>query len=64
LRISIDSTVTGTTHEYKNVHEWQTEVELARIYVGFHYHSSVVQGGLLGCKVAHSVMHNYFGPVH
>ena len=64
LRISIDSTVTGTTHEYKNLHEWQTEVELARIYVGFHYHSSVVQGGLLGRKVAHSVMHNYFGPVN
>lgn len=63
LHISIDSTVTGTTHDYKNVHEWQTEVEFARIYVGFHYHHSVVQGGLLGRKVAHYVMQNYFQPV-
>jgi PAP2 superfamily len=64
LQISIDSTVTGTTHKYKNVHDWQAEVELARIYVGFHYHHSVVQGGLLGRKVAHHVMANYFGPAH
>lgn len=64
LHISIDSTVTGTTHDYKNVHEWQTEVESARIYVGFHYHNSVVQGGLLGRKVAQSAMRDYFGPVH
>jgi len=64
LRISIDSTVTGTTHNYKNVYEWQTEVEFARIYAGFHYHQAVVQGAVLGHKIAHYVMHNYFGPVH
>jgi len=64
LRVSIDSTVTGTTHNYKNVYEWQTEVEFARIYAGFHYHQAVVQGVVLGHKVAHYVMHNYFGPVH
>jgi len=66
LHISIDSTVAGITnkvHSYKNVHEWQTEVELARIYTGFHYHQSVVQGGLLGRKVAHHMMGNYFRPV-
>ena len=64
LRVSIDSTVTGTTHNYKNVYEWQTEVEFARIYAGFHYHQAVVQGVVLGHKVAHYVMHNYFNPVH
>ncbi len=63
FQISIDSTVTGTTHNYKNVHEWQTEVELARIYVGFHYHHSVLQGGVLGNKVARHVLSHYFRPL-
>jgi PAP2 superfamily len=64
LEVSIDSTVTGTTHTYRNVHEWQSEVESARIYVGIHYHHSVVQGGVLGRKVAQNVAVNYFRPVH
>jgi hypothetical protein len=64
LPVSIDSTATGTTRNYRNVQEWETEVELARIYVGFHYHHSVVQGNLLGRKVAHYVMTNYFQPVN
>jgi hypothetical protein len=63
LQISIDSTVTGTTHNYKNVHEWQSEVESARIYAGIHYHQAVVQGGVLGRKVAHHMATNYFRPV-
>ena len=63
LDISIDSLVTGTTHTYKNVREWEKEVAMARIYAGFHYHHSVVQGLVLGQKVADHVAHNYFRPV-
>ncbi|HEX8799232.1 MAG TPA: vanadium-dependent haloperoxidase [Terriglobales bacterium] len=64
LQLAIDSTVTGTTHTFNNVNDWQNEVENARIYVGFHYHHSVVQGDLLGRKVAQFVTHNYFQPVN
>lgn len=63
LSISVDSAVTGTTHTFSNVREWQNEVEFARIYAGFHYHHSVVQGIVLGHKVAQHVLVNYFGPV-
>ena len=63
LQISIDSTVTGTTHNFNSVREWQKEVEFARIYTGFHYHHSMVQGFVLGHKVAQNVVTNYFRPV-
>jgi hypothetical protein len=39
------------------------EVGFARIYAGFHYHHSVVQGLVLGHKVAQNVVLNYFRPV-
>jgi PAP2 superfamily len=63
LQISLTSTVTGTTHNFDSVREWQNEVEFARIYTGFHYHHSMVQGFVLGHKVAQNVVTNYFRPV-
>jgi len=63
LEISLYSPVTNTTHNFNSVREWQREVEFARIYAGFHYHHSMVQGFVLGRKVAHHVMTNYFRPV-
>jgi PAP2 superfamily len=63
LQISVYSPVTNTTRTFDSVREWQREVEFARIYAGFHYHYSVVQGLVLGHKVAHNVMTNYFRPV-
>jgi hypothetical protein len=63
LHISINSTVTGTTHNFTNVRDWEKQVEFARIYAGFHYHHSVVQGLVLGHKVAQHVVGNYFRPV-
>jgi hypothetical protein len=41
----------------------EREVMDARIYIGFHYHHSVVQGTLLGQHVAHHVLGNFFQPV-
>jgi hypothetical protein len=64
VNLSIDSTVTGTTHTFTNVNDWQNEVQNARIYVGFHYNHSVVQGTLLGHKVADNVVANYFKPLN
>jgi hypothetical protein len=63
LQISVDSKVTGTVHNFKNIGELEKEVEYARIYAGFHYHHSLVQGFVLGHKVAQLVVGNYFQPV-
>jgi hypothetical protein len=38
------------------------EVEDARIYAGFHYHHSVVQGRVLGLKVGHHLTQRFFQP--
>ncbi len=51
IQISVSSSVTGTTHHFTNSHDLQREVEYARIYTGFHYHHSMVQGFVLGPAV-------------
>jgi len=63
LEISLYSPVTNTTHTFSSVREWQREVEFARIYAGFHYHHSMVQGFVLGRRVAQHVVTTYFRPV-
>ena len=63
FQISLFSSVTNSTHDFNNIREWQKEVEFARIYTGFHYHHSMVQGFVLGHKVAQNVVTNYFRPV-
>jgi hypothetical protein len=59
---SVDSKVTNKTHTFTNTNDLAREVENARIYAGFHYHHSVVQGRVLGLKVGHQLMQQYFGP--
>jgi hypothetical protein len=39
------------------------EVEHARIYAGFHYHHSIIQGKALGRKVAHQLLEEFFSPI-
>jgi len=63
IYLSLYSSVTGTTHHYTNVCDMEKEMENARIYVGFHYRHSVVQGIVLGHKVAHHAANKYFTPV-
>jgi hypothetical protein len=60
ITFSVDSLVTNTTHTFTSTDQLISEVEDARIYAGFHYHHSVVQGRLLGRKVAHHLMRRYF----
>lgn len=62
LHFSVDSKVTNTTHNFTSTNDLIQEVEHARIYAGFHYHHSVVQGRVLGIKVGHQLMERYFGP--
>lgn len=62
LRFSVDSTVTNTTHTFTSTKDLLREVEMARIYAGFHYHHSVIQGKVLGTKVGHQLLERYFRP--
>jgi hypothetical protein len=61
--LSVSSDVTHTTHHFTSTHDLEKEVEYARIYAGFHYHHSLVQGFVLGHKVAHNVANSYFQPL-
>ncbi len=63
LTFTVDSKVTGKTHIFTSTNDLMHEVELARIYAGFHYHHSVVQGRVLGFKVGHQLVERYFGRV-
>ncbi len=60
LTFSVDSSVTGKTHTFTSTNDLMREVEVARIYAGFHYHHSVVQGRVLGLNVGHQLMAGYF----
>lgn len=62
LAFSVNSLVTNTTHNFTSTNDLMTEVENARIYAGFHYHHSLIQGRVLGLKVGHQLMQQYFGP--
>lgn len=61
LAFSVDSLVTHTTHNFTSPTNLMNEVEHARIYAGFHYHHSVLQGRVLGLKVGNQLVHRYFG---
>ncbi len=62
VHLTVSSAVTNTTRHFQNVHELEREIERARIYAGFHYHHSLVQGFLLGHKVSENVTDSYFAP--
>jgi hypothetical protein len=64
LTFSVDSKVTGNTHTFTSTNDLMHEVEAARIYAGFHYHHSVIEGRVLGLKVGHQLMQQHFGQVH
>ena len=62
FQFSVDSLVTHTTHNFDSTRDLMDEVEHARIYAGFHYHHSVIQGKVLGRKVAHQLLERFFTP--
>jgi hypothetical protein len=63
IPFTLDSRVTHTTREYKRLHNIVTEVDLARILVGFHFRSSDLQGSRLGNEVGRHVVHHFFQPI-
>jgi hypothetical protein len=56
VTFSVDSTVTNTTHNVTSTTDLMHEVEVARIYAGFHYHHSVIEGKVLSQNLAHQLM--------
>jgi len=54
---------TTATRTYNSTKELLLEVEAARIYGGMHYHHSIVQGALLGHKVARQLQREFFQPL-
>jgi hypothetical protein len=62
VTFSVDSLVTNTTHYFTSTTDLMHEVEMARVYAGFHYHHSVIEGKVLGQKVAHQLMQQNFRP--
>lgn len=63
VQFSVDSLVTHSTHTFATTGDLLKEVEAARIYAGFHYHHSMVQGKVLGTKVGHQLTQRYFAPM-
>jgi hypothetical protein len=51
------------TRSYANTKDLLLEVETARIYGGMHYHHSVVQGAVLGKKVARQLRREFLRPL-
>jgi hypothetical protein len=60
---SLDSRVTGTSREYRRLHEVVKEVNQARVLAGFHFRNSDQQGTNLGRKVGRYVVGRFFQPL-
>jgi hypothetical protein len=52
--------VTGTTHVFDSTDDLFNEVLWARIFAGFHYRHTLVDGGRLGKHVARQLLRKHF----
>jgi hypothetical protein len=60
VRLTVDSTVTGTSRHYRSLREVVREVRLARIAGGLHFRHSMGDGEHLGRRVARHVTRHHF----
>lgn len=63
VSFSLDSLVTGETRDYDRLKDVVKEVNLARVWAGFHFRNSDQEGSTLGRKVGRYVVHNLFRPL-
>jgi hypothetical protein len=63
IAFSLDSRITGTTRVYKRFHGVMTDVDRARVLVGFHFRNSDLDGATLGRRVARYVAAHKFLPL-
>jgi hypothetical protein len=64
VTLVVSSTVTNTTHTFTKTEDLEEEVFGARIYAGFHYRHSLVEGFELGHNVVKQMVRHYFKRVH
>jgi len=62
VTITLSSTVTNTTRTFTNTDDLVKEIIDARIFGGMHFRTSVVEGKVLGTKVAKWVASHHFLP--
>jgi len=60
VHIVVDSAVTNTTHVFENTNDLFNEVFWARIYAGFHYRHSMIDGHSVGRHVAQQLLRHHF----
>jgi PAP2 superfamily len=60
VAFTLDSAVTGQTRTYLRFNDIVTEVNNARIWVGFHYRASTDDGARMGRQIASYVLHYAF----
>jgi hypothetical protein len=60
---SLDSLVTGETRYYDRFKDAVREVNDARVWAGFHFRNSDLEGTVLGRKVGRYVARRFFQPV-
>jgi hypothetical protein len=56
------STTLDVTRHFSTVKDATNQVEDARVWIGFHYRNSAVQGVELGSDVARWTLNRYFRP--
>jgi hypothetical protein len=56
------SRVTNSTHHFDRLSDIVDEVSVARVYGGMHYHHSVVEGRILGRRIARHMLEHFFRP--
>ena len=61
IPLTVNSSVTGTTHTFTDVRDLEDEVLRARIYAGFHYRHSLNEGLKLGRRVSEQSNREFFG---
>jgi hypothetical protein len=64
LSLTVDSTVTGTTHHFSRLRDVRREVTGARIYGGLHFRKSMEDGDDLGQRTTRYVLHHNFDRAH
>jgi hypothetical protein len=64
VTLVVSSTVTNTTHTFTNTEDLEEEIFGARIYAGFHYRHSLVEGFELGHNVVKQMVRHYFRRLH
>jgi len=62
VAFTLDSRATGTSHRYRDLEEVVSDVNQARVLVGFHFRDATIEGSIIGRKVARYVARHEFRP--